>query len=72
MADKDILLAIIDLRSEMKTLKKRVQTLESNCIKEDEGAIIEELEKQKSDRREITINIDILQEKLDVIRGFND
>ena len=72
MIDKDILLAIIDLRSEMKTLKKRVQTLESNYIKEDEGAIIEELEKQKSDRREITINIDILQEKLDVIRGFND
>ena len=56
----------------MKTLKKRVQTLESNYIKEDEGAIVEELEKQKSDRREITINIDILQEKLDVIRGFND
>ena len=72
MIDKDILLAIIDLRSEMKTLKKRVQMLESNYIKEDEGAIIEELEKQKSDRREITINIDILQEKLDVIRGFND
>ena len=69
MIDKDILLAIIDLRSEMKAIRERVQTLES---KEDEGAIIEELEKQKSGRREITTNIDILQEKLDVIRGFND
>lgn len=72
MADKDILLAIIDLRSEMKALRKRVDELESNYIKEDEGAIVEKLERQKSNRRKMTVSIDILQEKLDIMRGFND
>ena len=72
MTDKDILLAIIDLRSEMKALKKRVDELESDYIKEDEVAIVEELDRQKSDRRKMTVSIDILQEKLDIMRGFND
>ena len=72
MNNKDILLAIIDLRSEMKALRKRVEELESNYIKEDEGAIVEELDRQKSNRRKMTVSIDILQEKLDIMRGFND
>lgn len=72
MNNKDILLAIIDLRSEMKALRKRVDELESNYIKEDEGAIVEELDRQKSNRRKMTVSIDILQEKLDIMRGFND
>ena len=72
MNNKDILLAIIDLRSEMKALRKRVDELESNYIKEDEGAIVEELERQKSNRRKMTVSIDMLQEKLDIMRGFND
>jgi len=71
VTDKDVLLAIIDLRSEMKALKKRVEEVESNYSKDDEGAIIEELERQKSTRRKMTANIDMLQEKLDVMRGFN-
>ena len=72
MNNKDILLAIIDLRSEMKELRKRLDELESNYIKEDEGAIVEELDRQKSNRRKMTVSIDILQEKLDIMRGFND
>ena len=72
MNNKDILLAIIDLRSEMKALRERVDELESNYIKEDEGAIVEELDRQKSNRRKMTVSIDILQEKLDIMRGFND
>ena len=72
MNNKDILLAIIDLRSEMKALRKRVDELESDYIKEDEGAIVEELDRQKSNRRKMTVSIDILQEKLDIMRGFND
>jgi len=72
VTDKDVLLAIIDLRSEMKALKKRVEEVESNYSKDDEGAIIEELERQKSTRRKMTASIDMLQEKLDVMRGFND
>ena len=72
MNNKDILLAIIDLRYEIKELRKRVDELESNYIKEDEGAIVEELDRQKSNRRKMTVSIDILQEKLDIMRGFND